>query len=226
MSSVYDKIIVTKFTCGYAKKEGTAMEKGQLFVISGPSGAGKGTICQKLVKETNVELSISMTTRSPRPMEKEGVNYYFVTKEEFQDKIDNDGLLEYAEVYGNFYGTPKANVMQKLSEGHDVILEIDTQGAMKVKEAYPDGVFIFILPPSMKELRKRITGRGSETEEAINMRLGETLKEVSYMDKYDYCVVNGEIEEAVNRVKAIIVAEHSRISESVYDLIKKYEEEI
>ena len=202
------------------------MEKGQLFVISGPSGAGKGTICQKLVKETDVELSISMTTRNPRPMETDGVNYYFVSKEEFQNKIENDGFLEYAEVYGNFYGTPKETVMQKLNEGYDVILEIDTQGAMKVKEAYPGGVFIFILPPSMKELRKRITGRGSETEEAINMRLGETLKEVSYMDKYDYCVVNAEVEEAVSRVKAIIVAEHSRISESVYDLIKKYEEEI
>ena len=202
------------------------MEKGQLFVISGPSGAGKGTICQRVINETNVELSISMTTRGPRPMEKEGVNYYFVSKEEFQNKIDNGGLLEYAEVYGNFYGTPKEHVMQKLSEGHDVILEIDTQGAMKVKEAYPDGVFIFILPPSMKELRKRITGRGSETEEAINMRLGETLKDVSYIDKYDYCVVNGELEEAVARVKAIIVAEHSKVSENVYDLIKKYEEEI
>lgn len=202
------------------------MDKGHLFVVSGPSGAGKGTICQKLVEQTDVELSISMTTRNPRPLEKQGENYYFVTKEEFLQTIEENGLLEYAEVYGNYYGTPKTLVMEKLNAGKDVILEIDIQGAMKVKQSYPGGVFIFILPPSMTELRKRITGRGSESEEAINMRLGETLKEVSYIDKYDYCVVNGELEEAVNRVKAIVIAEHSKVSESIYHLIKKYEEEI
>ncbi len=202
------------------------MDKGQLFVVSGPSGAGKGTICQKLIEDPNVELSVSMTTREPRPFEKNGINYYFVSKEEFIKTIDKEGLLEYAEVYGNYYGTPKEMVMQKLDEGRDVILEIDIQGAMKVKQAYPKAVFIFILPPSMTELRKRITGRGSETEAAINMRLGETLKEVSYIDKYDYCVVNGDLLEAVERVKAIITAEHSRVSESIYHLIKKYEEEI
>lgn len=202
------------------------MDKGHLFVVSGPSGAGKGTICQKLVEQTDVELSISMTTRNPRPLEKQGENYHFVAKEEFLQTIEENGLLEYAEVYGNYYGTPKKLVMEKLNAGKDVILEIDIQGAMKVKQSYPGGVFIFILPPSMTELRKRITGRGSESEEAINMRLGETLKEVSYIDKYDYCVVNGELEEAVNRVKAIIIAEHSKVSESIYHLIKKYEEEI
>lgn len=202
------------------------MDKGQLFVVSGPSGAGKGTICQKLVEDTNIELSVSMTTRNPRSFEKNGVNYYFVSKEEFLKTIADDGLLEYAEVYGNYYGTPKEMVMQKLNEGKDVVLEIDIQGAMKVKQAYPKGVFIFILPPSMTELRKRITGRGSETEDAINMRLGETLKEVSYIDKYDYCVINGELSEAVERVRAIVKAEHSRVSESIYHLIRKYEEEI
>ncbi len=167
-----------------------------------------------------------MTTRNPRPLEVEGINYYFVSKEEFLKTIDEDGLLEYAEVYGNYYGTPRKKVMDRLCEGKDVVLEIDIQGAMKVKQAYPKGVFIFILPPSMAELRKRITGRGSESEDAINMRLGETLKEVSYIDKYDYCVVNGELSEAVERVKAIVKAEHSRVSESIYHLIKKYEEEI
>jgi guanylate kinase len=202
------------------------MDKGQLFVVSGPSGAGKGTICQKLVEETNIELSISMTTRNARHFEKHGVNYYFVSKDEFVQTIDKDGLLEYAEVYGNYYGTPKEIVMEKLKSGKDVVLEIDIQGAMKVKQSYPEGVFIFILPPSMTELRKRITGRGTESEDVINMRLGETLKEVSYIDKYDYCVVNGELDEAVNRVKAIVIAEHSRVSESIYHLIKKYEEEI
>ncbi len=202
------------------------MHEGSLFVISGPSGAGKGTICQKIIQELDVELSVSMTTRQPRNKEVDGINYYFVTKEEFQKKIDDDQMLEYAEVYGNFYGTPKEKVISKLKEGKDVILEIDIQGALKVKEAYPEGIFIFILPPSMSELRKRITGRGSETPESINLRLGETLKEVSYIDKYNYCVVNGELSEAVSRVKAIMVAEHSRVSEDIYELIKKYEEEI
>ena len=118
------------------------MDKGQLFVVSGPSGAGKGTICQKLVEETNIELSISMTTRDARHFEKHGVNYYFVSKDEFVQTIDKDGLLEYAEVYGNYYGTPKEIVMEKLKSGKDVVLEIDIQGAMKVKQSYPEGVFI------------------------------------------------------------------------------------
>ncbi len=198
---------------------------GKLFIISGPSGAGKGTICKRLIEDTDIELSVSMTTRNPRPGEIEGVSYYFTTKENFQKEIKEGGFLEHAEVYGNYYGTPKKKVIEKLSQGIDVVLEIDIQGALKVKEAYPNGIFIFILPPSMAELRKRITGRGSETEEAINMRLGETLKEVSYIDKYDYCVVNGELMEAVNRVKAILIAEHSRVSKNVYKLIEQYKEE-
>lgn len=199
---------------------------GKLFIISGPSGAGKGTICKRLVEDTKVEISVSMTTRKPRPGEVEGVSYYFTTKEEFLKEAEADGLLEYAEVYGNYYGTPKAKVIEKLESGIDVVLEIDIQGALNVKEVYPKGIFIFILPPSMTELRKRITGRGSETEEAINLRLSETLKEVSYIDKYDYCVVNGELEEAVARVKAIVTAEHSRVSKSIYKLIEMYKEEV
>ncbi|MEG0923569.1 MAG: guanylate kinase [Anaerovoracaceae bacterium] len=199
---------------------------GKLFIISGPSGAGKGTICKQLVDETDVKVSVSMTTRSPRPGEEDGISYYFTSQDDFRAKIENGGLLEYAQVYGNFYGTPKQQVIDRLSQGIDVVLEIDIQGALKVKESYPNGVFIFILPPSMAELRKRITGRGSETEEAINLRLGETLKEVSYIDKYDYCVVNGELEEAVSRVKAIVIAEHSRVSQNVYKLIEMYKEEI
>ncbi|MGF6376198.1 guanylate kinase [Clostridiales Family XIII bacterium PM5-7] len=199
---------------------------GKLFIISGPSGAGKGTICQRLLENTKVELSVSMTTRSPRPGEVDGVNYYFSTREEFEKAISEGGLLEYAEVYGNFYGTPKDKVIEKLKQGIDVVLEIDIQGALNVKTVYPNGIFIFILPPSMSELRKRITGRGSETEEAINLRLSQTLKEVSYIDKYDYCVVNGELEEAVSRVQAIVVAEHSRVSHSIYKLIEHYKEEV
>lgn len=199
---------------------------GKLFVLSGPSGAGKGTICKKLLEETDkLELSVSMTTRKPRTGEEEGVSYFFTDKRAFEENIRKGNLLEYAQVYGNYYGTPKGPVIEKLQSGVDVILEIDMQGALKVKENYPGGVFIFILPPSMAELRKRLTGRGTETAEAIELRLGETLKELSYIDKYDYCVVNGLLEEAVARVKAIVVAEHSKVAFTAEELIDSYREE-
>jgi len=202
------------------------MRKGLLFVISGPSGAGKGTICKGLTEKSNIDLSVSMTTRKPRPGEIDGKSYYFVGEETFLRKIEEDGFLEHACVFGHYYGTPKAAVMENMEKGRDVVLEIDIQGAMQVRRSYPKAIFIFILPPSMAELRKRITGRGSETEAAINQRLGEALKEVSYIDKYDYCVVNGELQEAVDRTIAIIKAEHSRVTEDVYALIEKYREEL
>ena len=200
--------------------------KGKLFIISGPSGAGKGTICKRLVDETKVEVSVSMTTRQPRAGEIDGKSYYFTTKENFLKEVEAEGFLEWAEVYGNYYGTPKSKLDEKLSAGIDVVLEIDIQGALNVKEVYPEGIFIFILPPSMTELRKRITGRGSETEESLKLRLSQTLKEVSYIDKYDYCVVNGELDEAVARVKSIVIAEHSRVSKNIYNLIEQYKEEV
>jgi guanylate kinase len=200
---------------------------GKLFILSGPSGAGKGTICKQLLMETDeLELSISMTTRLPRVGEEEGISYFFTDRGNFEEHIRGGNLLEHAEVYGNYYGTPKEPVLQKLEKGIDVILEIDMQGALKVKENYPDGVFIFILPPSMAELRKRLTGRGTESREAIEMRLGETLRELSYIEKYDYCVVNGVLEEAVARVKAIVVAEHSRVAFTAEELIESYKEEV
>ncbi len=201
-------------------------QKGRLFIISGPSGTGKGTVCRELLKELDIELSISMTTRQPRDDEQEAVSYYFVDEAKFKQKIEEDDLLEYAEVYGNYYGTPKQIVLDKLEEGKNVLLEIDIQGAMKVKKVYPEGVFIFLLPPSMSELRKRITTRASDTLESINIRMSKALKEVHYIDKYDYCVINDDLAEAVRRIKAIILAEHSRVSNNIYDLIKTYEEEI
>ncbi len=205
------------------------MAKGMLFVVSGPSGTGKGTICSELLKIRDVEISVSMTTRQPRPGEQNGINYHFVSREQFLDMIEEDGFLEYAEVYGNYYGTPKDLVFKTLNAGKDVVLEIDIQGALKVKEKYEKyekGIFIFILPPSMMELRKRITARGSETPEAINLRLGETLREVSYIDKYDYCVINNDLAEATNQVASIITAAHCRVTEDIYKLIRRYEEEI
>lgn len=202
---------------------------GKLFIVSGPSGAGKGTICKRLIEESDpgrIELSVSMTTRKARVGEKEGRSYYFVSRERFLQEVKNDGFIEYAEVYENYYGTPKEKVLDKLSQGVDIVLEIDIQGAMKVKEAYPEGVFIFILPPSMSILRKRLTGRGTDSLKTIDMRLAHTLDELSYIEEYDYVVVNGELEEAVSRVKAIVVAEHSKVTENIKRiLIDSYKEE-
>ena len=201
------------------------MGKGLLYVISGPSGAGKGTICKRVLDELDIDLSISMTTRKPREGEVHGVNYYFVTREEFQERIAEDGFFEYAQVYENYYGTPKQMVMEQLAKGRDVLLEIDTQGALNVKNAYPEGVAIFLLPPSLEELRKRLTGRGTETPEAIELRLSKTLNEISCMTEYDYCVVNDDLEVAVDQVVSIMKAEHSKVSRGVHDLMKRYEEE-
>jgi guanylate kinase len=157
------------------------MNKGRLFVISGPSGTGKGTICKELIKDDKIRLSVSMTTRNPREGEVHGVSYYFAIKEEFLQKIEAGGFLEYAEVFGNYYGTPKMEVLELLDEGIDVLLEIDVQGALQIKDVYPEAVLVFILPPSMEALRARLTGRGTETQEVVERRLGEASKEISYV---------------------------------------------
>lgn len=186
--------------------------RGVLIVISGPSGAGKGTICKALLeKHKDLYISVSATTRSPRNGEVDGVNYYFLTREQFNTKVSENGFLEYAEVYGNFYGTPKANVEQMLEEGKDVILEIDIQGALQVKENFSEGVFIFILPPSMEELKQRIIKRGSETKESLMTRFKSAYQEINYISKYNYAVVNDTVEVAASKVEAIITAEKCRV---------------
>ncbi|MDW8801090.1 guanylate kinase [Clostridium sp. A1-XYC3] len=186
-------------------------KKGLLVVISGPSGAGKGTICKALLEQNDFWLSVSSTTRQPRKGEIEGTNYYFLSREQFEDRIAKDDFLEYAEVYGNYYGTPKSKALEAIEKGQDVVLEIDIQGALKVKDTYPEGVFIFILPPSMEELKKRIINRGSETPESLMTRFKSAYKEINYISKYNYAVVNDTVEEAVQKIESIIVAERCRV---------------
>lgn len=196
------------------------MKKGLLIVISGPSGAGKGTICKALLEKQDLWISVSATTRKPRKGEVDGKSYFFLSKDEFKNRIEQDGFLEYAEVYENYYGTPKASVNEKIDNGEDVILEIDIQGALKVKENYPDGVFIFILPPSMDELKKRIIGRGSETPESLMRRFKSAYKELNYVSKYNYAVINDKVDDAVSKIQSIIVAEKcrvDRIKENIID---------
>lgn len=185
--------------------------QGVLLVLSGPSGAGKGTICEQLRnKRKNLAYSVSATTRAPRKGEVDGRDYFFVTIEKFKEMIANNELLEYAEIYGNYYGTPRSYVMSILDEGRDVVLEIDPQGALQVKESFPDAVFVFVVPPSLDELSKRIYKRGTDSEEVIKRRLSAATSELAYASKYDYIVVNDEVEKATNKVSNIIDAERNR----------------
>ena len=188
--------------------------RGNLIVISGPSGCGKGTICAELLKNNpELFLSISMTTREPRDGETNGVNYYFVTKDEFLDKIDDGDMLEYAVVYnGNYYGTPKDQVEKKLEQGIDVILEIEIEGAAKVNETIPEGIFIFIMPPSMRELKRRLIKRNTETKEQIIERFKRAYREINEVNKYNYIVINDCVDTAVSKVEAIIKAEKCRVN--------------
>ena len=188
------------------------MRKGKLFIVSGPSGTGKGTICKKLLEtDPQLRLSVSVTTRAPREGEVDGREYYFITREQYLELLEDGGLLEHASVYGKtLYGTPRQPVVDWLEEGVDVILEIDVQGAFQVRENFPDCILIFILPPSMEELKARILGRGSETEETMAARLGAAQREIDLSPRYDYRVVNGDLDQAVEEVRQIIEQERTQ----------------
>ena len=193
-------------------------KKGALIIVSGPSGSGKGTIMSEYFKnytEDNSFLSISATTRAPRPGEKEGVNYYYKTKEEFEYMINNDGLAEWAEFCGNYYGTPKKAVLDMLDAGRNVILEIEVQGAMKVKESFPEAAFVFVLPPSFKELKKRLVERKTESEQVIDIRLNRARQEVLLIDNYDYILINDELDSAVEKFHSIVIAEGQKVNRNI-----------
>mgnify|MGYP003790904429 CR=1 FL=1 len=202
------------------------MDDGLLVVISGPSGAGKGTICKKLLTEMDyLKVSVSATTRKPRKGEIEGTSYYFIKEEEFINRIEHNEFLEHAKVYGNYYGTPKEEVFKQLKSGNDIILEIDIQGALQVKKNYPMGVFIFILPPSLTELKNRIEGRGTDSKEVILKRMESAYEELNYAFQYDYVVLNDHIDVATEKIKHIIHAEKNRAIRNK-GLISKIREEL
>jgi len=201
--------------------------QGNLIVVSGPSGAGKGTIISKLFKEyDNAWLSVSMTSRAIRSNDIPNETYFFVSKEEFEKRIENNVFLEYAMYNGNYYGTPRDKINEKLSEGKDVIFEIEIQGALKVKELVPDAIFIFILPPSMKELKRRLITRGTDSMDKILDRFQTAYKEINEVTKYNYVVINDDVDKATQKVKSILLSERCRVDriEEVY--LNNIEEEI
>ena len=183
---------------------------GLLVVISGAAGTGKGTVVERLAADDGIRVSISATTRSPRGNEQDGREYHFLTKERFRELIENDGFLEFAEYVGNFYGSPRRQAEEWMKQGRDVILEIEVQGCMQVKEKKPDCVSIFILPPSMEELERRLRKRGTETEEQIHARLARAREELPLAQDYDYRVVNDDLDECVDRIREIIRAEKEK----------------
>ncbi|MCI6889788.1 MAG: guanylate kinase [Ruminococcus sp.] len=194
------------------------MNKGLLIVVSAPSGCGKGTILSEVLKDDRFYYSVSATTRSPRLGEVNGVTYHFITKQDFEERIKNNAMLEYAEYCGNYYGTPKKEIDEMREHGKNVILEIEVQGAMKVREICPDAVFIFVLPPSVAELERRLKKRATETDDVIAQRVSQARSEIELARKYDYVVVNAALEDAINDFKAVIKAEELKVS-NAQDLI-------
>ena len=194
------------------------MNKGLLIVVSAPSGCGKGTILSEVLKDDRFYYSVSATTRSPRLGEMNGVTYHFITKQDFEERIKNNAMLEYAEYCGNYYGTPKKEIDEMREQGKNVILEIEVQGAMKVREICPDAVFIFVLPPSVAELERRLKKRATETDDVIAQRVSQARSEIELARKYDYVVVNAALEDAINDFKTVIKAEELKVS-NAQDLI-------
>ncbi|MBQ3297992.1 MAG: guanylate kinase [Bacilli bacterium] len=200
-------------------------KQGQLIVISGPSGAGKDTIVENVINNnSNIWLSVSATSRSIRKGEKEGVNYFYLIKEEFEERIENNYFLEYAKYADNYYGTPKEEIIKKLDKGIDVILVIEIEGAKKIKELVPEALFIFIMPPSEKELLKRLSGRKTEDKEKIIKRFNIAYQEMNEVTKYNYVVVNDNLTEAISKVEAIIKAEKCRVDRIEEMLVSNKEE--
>ncbi|MHA8111065.1 guanylate kinase [Lactobacillaceae bacterium Melli_B4] len=196
-------------------------KKGMLIVLSGPSGVGKGTVRKALFNEPNVDFqySISMTTRQPREGEQNGVDYFFVTKEEFEEKIKNGEMLEYAKYVDNYYGTPLEYVNQTLDSGKDVFLEIEVNGAMQVRANSPEGVFVFLTPPDLLELRNRLISRGTDDIEVINKRIKKAVGEIKMMRNYDYAVLNDEVENAVENIKNIVRSERLKVTRVMPDYL-------
>ena len=198
-------------------------KRGMLIVLSGPSGVGKGTVRKAIFAQDNnkFDYSVSMTTRQMRPGEVNGKDYYFVTKEEFEKEIAEGGMLEYAQYVDNYYGTPLKYVNEMLDEGKDVFLEIEVKGAMQVREKVPDGLFIFLTPPDLMELRQRLVNRGTDDLDVIDMRMKKAVYEIEMMQNYDYAVVNDEVEAAAEKIKTIIRAERWRVKRFLPDYKKQ-----
>ena len=201
-------------------------QQGILVVVSGFSGAGKGTLMRELLKRyDNYALSVSATTRQPREGERDGVDYFFVSKEQFQQMIEEQKLIEYAQYVNHYYGTPRDYVQEKMAQGKDVILEIEIQGALKVKKRFPEALLLFVTPPSAHELRRRLIGRGTETIEVINARLKRAAEEAAGMEAYDYLLVNDEIDRCVEEMHQLIQLQHNRTSYHL-DFLSRMREEL
>ena len=195
--------------------------KGLLLVVSGPSGVGKGTVCKEYISRYDDSmLSVSATTRSPREGEVQGVNYFFMSEDEFRQKIDSDGFLEHAVFCGNYYGTPRDSVMEMIESGKDVILEIEVQGAMQVRTHYPEAVLVFVVPPSLSVLEDRLRSRNTEADDVILTRLMRAKDEFRFIDKYNYVLENDALADAVNNLRSVVLAEKCRI-ERTYEYIKE-----